>query len=97
MATLLQNSLLVVPDYLTDILPFGDAWNRVHSLNLTERKAPVLYHIGREEHTTDDDRWRFVRNTPFRKTVEMIGSLLFDILSLKVLCRTDLFSGERRG
>ncbi|MEW6668995.1 MAG: hypothetical protein AB1512_27615 [Thermodesulfobacteriota bacterium] len=87
----------VALDYLTDILPFGDAWLRVHSLNLKEGKAPVLHNIGREEHSTDDDRWRFVRNTPFRKTVETIGSLLFDILGLKLLGRTDLFSEERRG
>jgi hypothetical protein len=87
----------VVLDFLTDILPFGDAWNRVHSVNLMEGKAPVFYNLGREEHTADDDRWRFVRNTPLRKTVETIGSLLVDVLSLTVLGRTDLFSEERRG
>ena len=86
----------VALDYLTDILPFGDAWVRVHSLNLKEGKAPGLYNIGREEHTTDDERWRYVRNTPFRKTIETVGSLLLDVLSLKVLGRTDLFSEERK-
>jgi hypothetical protein len=87
----------VVLDYLTDILPFGDAWVRVHSVDLKKGKAPVLYNIGREEHTTDDERWRHVRNTPFRKTVETIGSVLLDVLSVKLLGRTDLFSEERKG
>lgn len=42
--------------HLTDILPFGDAWVRVHSLDLAGRKAPVIQNIQKPERSTDDDR-----------------------------------------
>lgn len=86
----------VALDYLTDILPFGDAWVRVHSVDLKDLKPPVLQNIEKEEHSTGDLRWRFIRNTPFRKTIETFGSLLMDVLTLKVLGHTKIFSDERK-
>jgi hypothetical protein len=86
----------VALDYLTDILPFGDAWVRVHSMDLKELKPPLLKNIRTEEHSADDLRWKFVRNTPFRKSIETIGSLAVDLLTLKILGKTKLFSEERK-
>ncbi|MBW2118791.1 MAG: hypothetical protein JRH09_12875 [Deltaproteobacteria bacterium] len=82
----------VVLDYLTDILPFGDAWQRVHSTNLKELKLPIISNIKMPEHYSEDARWRHVRNTPFRKTIETIGSLLSDFMTLKILGHLKLFS-----
>ena len=86
----------VVLDYLTDILPFGDAWQRVHSTNLKELKLPIISNIKMPEHYSEDARWRHVRNTPFRKTIETIGSLLSDFMTLKILGHTKLFSEKNR-
>jgi hypothetical protein len=33
----------VTIEYLTDIIPSGDAWLRVHASNLKELKPPVVY------------------------------------------------------
>ncbi|MFH1490537.1 MAG: hypothetical protein ABII06_16640, partial [Pseudomonadota bacterium] len=89
----------VVMDYLTDILPSGEAWARVHSPDLKDLKKmelPIYHNIRRPERTTGDDRWQFIRNTPFRKTIETVGSLMMDILSLDVLGQIRLFSDEKK-
>ena len=85
----------VVLDYLTDILPSGDAWVRVHSAKLKGPKPPIYHNITMPEHHSEDVRWRYVRNTPFRKTIETIGSILTDVLSILFLGKTDIFSNER--
>jgi hypothetical protein len=82
----------VVLDYLTDILPFGDAWQRVHATNLEELKPPIISNLNMPEHYSEDVRWRYVRNTPFRKTIETVGSLLADFMTLKILGQIKLFS-----
>jgi hypothetical protein len=76
--TLFDNGQVMV-EYLTDIIPSGDAWFRVHAMNLQGFKAPVLYNLELPEHAKGDARWQYVRNTPFRKTIETIGTLLADI------------------
>ena len=78
----------VAIDYLTDIIPTGEAWLRVHALNLEDMedpKVPILYNIQMPERFEGDVRWSRVRNTPFRKTIETIGSLLADIAAVKVI------------
>lgn len=86
----------VALDYLTDILPFGDAWVRVHSVDLKDLKPPVLQNIQKEERSPGDRRWNYIRNTPFRKSIETVGSLLMDLFTLKILGRTNIFSDERK-
>ena len=86
----------VVIDYLTDILPTGEAWLRVHASDLKDLKVPILYNISLPEHYKGDVRWQYVRNTPFRKTIETIGSLLADIISAKLLDDVKFSSEERR-
>jgi hypothetical protein len=85
--TIFDNGQVAI-DYLTDIIPTGEAWLRVHSPNfddLNDAKAPVIYNIQLPERYDKDTRWKYVRNTPFRKTIETIGSLLADIAAVKVL------------
>lgn len=86
----------VALDYLTDILPFGDAWVRVHSMDLKELKPPLLQNIRTEERSEADLRWKHIRNTPFRKSIETIGALVVDLLTLKILGKTKIFSEERK-
>jgi len=79
--TIFDNGQVIV-EYLTDIIPSGDAWLRVHAANLKERQPPIIYNINRPEHATGDVRWEYVRNTPLRKTLETVGALLADAAAL---------------
>jgi hypothetical protein len=95
--TIFDNGQVAI-DYLTDIIPTGEAWIRVHSPNfddLNDAKAPVIYNIQLPERYGEDARWKYVRNTPFRKTIETIGALLADVATVTVLGDTS-FSSEGR-
>ncbi len=85
----------VALDYLTDVLPGGEASVRVHSPDLKNGKFPFLNNLDMPERNPDDTRWKYVRNTPFRKGIETVGTILFDILSLKFLGDLHLF-GEKQ-
>ncbi len=85
----------VAIDYLTDILPGGEASIRVHSPDLENLEAPVLHNLNMPERNPDDPRWRYIRNTPFRKALETAGSIVFDVLTLKFLGDLHVF-GEKR-
>ncbi|MBN2123862.1 MAG: hypothetical protein JW821_06195 [Deltaproteobacteria bacterium] len=85
----------VILDYLTDIVPGGDGWVRVHSANLTEGRPPILLNLDSEEHESTDTRWKYVRNTPLRKGLETFGSIFTDILSLRIFGHVKFFSDER--
>ncbi len=85
----------VAIEYLTDVIPSGDAWLRVHATSLKGLKPPVLYNLKMPEHFTGDTRWEHVRNTPLRKTIETIGSLLTDALAIALTGQT-LGSSNRR-
>ncbi len=76
--TLFDNGQVAV-EYLTDVIPSGDAWFRVHASSLLEGDFPFLYNLQMPEHLNGDSRWQYVRNTPFRKTIETVGTLLADI------------------
>jgi hypothetical protein len=76
--TLFDNGQVLV-EYLTDILPAGEAWLRVHAPSVKQRKFPILYNLGLPEHYHGDARWEHISNTPFRKTIETVGSLLADV------------------
>ena len=92
--TIFDNGHVAI-EYLTDIIPSGDAWLRVHASNLKEFKLPVLYNLKMPEHYTGDTRWEHVRNTTYRKTIETIGALLADGLSIGLLGQTGCSSNRR--
>ena len=85
--TLFDNGQVLV-EYLTDVLPTGEAWMRVHASKWRDLKPPIIYNITSPEHRTDDTRWETVRNTPFRKTIETLGSLLADVATFGLLGQT---------
>jgi hypothetical protein len=74
----------VAVSYLTDVIPGGEAWFRVHSPGKTEKGSmlPVYYNLKTSEQNIDDPRWATVRNTPFRKTIESVGALISDAAML---------------
>lgn len=84
----------VMVEYLTDVLPSGDAWFRVHAATLRPFHPPVLYNLSLPERFSGDTRWEYVRNTPFRKSIETIGALLGDGLAMGMIGQTGL-SGNR--
>lgn len=85
--TLFDNGQVLV-EYLTDVIPTGEAWIRVHAAKWNDLKPPIIYNITSPEHRTDDARWETVRNTPFRKTIETLGSLLADVATFGLLGQT---------
>ncbi len=78
--TVFDNGQVLI-DYITDCLPSGEAWVRVHAFDLHggELNPPVLYNLKLPERYGRDTRWSTVRNTPFRKAIETVGSLLADV------------------
>lgn len=78
--TVFDNGQVLI-DYITDCLPSGEAWMRVHAFEVKggELVPPILYNLKLPEHYSQDSRWSTVRNTPFRKTIETIGSILADV------------------
>ena len=96
--TIFDNGQVAI-DYLTDILPGGEAWLRVHSPNLgasDKLTPPILYNLQMPEHYDKDTRWQYVRNTPFRKAIETISSILADIVTVKFIGDTEWLSHEER-
>ncbi len=87
----------VLIDYVTDCLPGGDAWMRVHAYKLEEGEAipPIVYNLTLPERYSSDPRWATVRNTPFRKTIETIGSLLADLAIAKFTTHSPKTSRRR--
>lgn len=92
--TIFDNGQVAI-EYLTDIAPSGDAWLRVHACDWEKLSPPVLYNLKMPEHFSGDVRWRYVRNTPFRKSIETIGALLADGLTLGFLGQTGGASNRR--
>jgi hypothetical protein len=85
----------VAIEYLTDVIPSGDAWLRVHASSLKELKPPVLYNLKMPEFNKGDIRWENMRNTPFRKAIESIGALLADGLAIALIGQTGCSSNRR--
>ncbi|OGQ97540.1 MAG: hypothetical protein A2521_10130 [Deltaproteobacteria bacterium RIFOXYD12_FULL_57_12] len=93
-STIFDNGQVAI-DYLTDILPFGEAWLRVHAPNLKSGDLPILYNLKLPENYPEDERWQNIRNTPFRKKIETVGALLADIVSLGLLGQITATSEKR--
>jgi len=91
--TIFDNGQVMV-EYLTDVIPSGDAWFRVHASSLLEGNLPILYNLQMPEHLNNDARWQYVRNTPFRKTIETVGTLLADIACIGMIGQSGISANQ---
>ena len=75
----------VFVDYITDVLPSGEAWMRVHAAGSKDDgfRLPYLYNLKTPTQGISDLRWAHVRNTPLRKVIETVGSIIAD-MNIKV-------------
>ncbi len=67
----------VVVDFMTDVLPGGEASGRTRSFRLAKglKGLPIINNITTDENGTVELNWRYVRNTNFRKVIETVTSL----------------------
>ena len=82
--------------YVMDVIPFGDGWIRVHSSDIKRGKLPIFHNLSLPEHFSIDKRWRYIRNTRFRKAIETVGSLLSDLGAFMFIGRLKLPSNESK-
>ncbi len=85
--------------YLMDTLPGGEAWARVHASDFSDKDNPgfpVVTNLKKPEREEGDARWKYIRNTGFRKFIETIGALGMDVLAVKLLGESKFLSEERR-
>lgn len=88
----------VVLEYLTDIVPAGDAWLRVHAAKSDSDgfAVPVLCNLKMPEICQGDARWHTIRNTGLRKAIETVGTLVGDAFMLHLLGKIWGISHGRR-
>jgi hypothetical protein len=65
-------------DFITDVLPTGEAGSRTHAFTFKKglKGLPIVYNITSPEHGMDDENWKYVRNTPLRKTIESVATFI---------------------
>jgi hypothetical protein len=65
-------------DFITDVIPGGDASMRTRSFKLAKglKGLPIIHNLTTPEEEQDSKDWRYVRNTSFRKVIETIPSLI---------------------
>ena len=68
----------VFVDFVTDVLPMGEAGSRTHAFTFKKglKGLPIVYNITSPEKGMKEDDWKYVRNTPFRKTIESIATIM---------------------
>lgn len=68
----------VFVDFITDVIPMGEAGSRTRAFTFKKgiRGFPVVNNITSPERGIKDENWRYVRNTPLRKTIESMAMLV---------------------
>ncbi|MDR4508050.1 MAG: hypothetical protein MRJ65_07400 [Candidatus Brocadiaceae bacterium] len=68
----------VFVDFVTDVVPMGEANSRTHAFRLANgiRGLPFFHNLSTPENELQDNEWKYVRNTPFRKTIETVATLI---------------------
>jgi len=68
----------VVMDFMTDVLPGGEASGRARSFRLAKglKGLPIINNITTDENGAVELNWKYVRNTKFRKMIETVTSLI---------------------
>jgi hypothetical protein len=65
-------------DFVTDVIPTGEAGSRTHAFTFKKglKGLPIVYNITSPEQGMDDENWKYVRNTPLRKTMESVATFI---------------------
>src|SRR3989304_5375436 len=65
-------------DFVTDVIPMGEAGSRTRAFTLKKglKGLPIVYNITSPEQGMDDENWKYVRNTPLRKTIESVAMFI---------------------
>ncbi len=65
-------------DFVTDVIPMGEAGSRTRAFTLKKglKGLPIVYNITSPEQGVDDENWKYVRNTPLRKTIESVATFI---------------------
>ena len=76
--TAIFDNTQVIMDFITDVIPGGDASMRTRSFKLAKglKGLPIINNLTTPEEEQDKKDWRYVRNTSFRKVIETIPSLI---------------------
>ncbi len=76
--TTIFDNTQVVLDFVTDVMPGGEASGRTRSFKLAKglKGLPIINNITTDEKETKELSWRHVRNTNFRKAIETVSSLI---------------------
>ena len=76
--TAIFDNTQVAMDFITDVLPGGEASIRARSFKLAKglKGLPIINNITSPEKKDDEKEWKYVRNTSFRKVLETIPSLI---------------------
>lgn len=76
--TAIFDNTQVAMDFLTDVLPGGEASGRARSFKLAKglKGLPFINNITTPENKNDEKEWKYVRNTSFRKVIETLPSLI---------------------
>jgi len=77
----------IAVNYITDVMPTGEAWMRVNAFGSEDSglRIPILYNLKTPQQGLEDMRWATVRNTPFRKVIETVGSMLSQMLKFAAM------------
>ena len=76
--TAIFDNIQVIMDFITDVIPGGEASMRTRSFKLAKglKGLPIINNLTTPEEEQDKKDWRYVRNTSFRKVIETIPSLI---------------------
>ncbi len=76
--TTIFDNTQVVLDFVTDVIPGGEASGRTRSFELAKglKGLPIINNITTDEKEAKELSWRYVRNTNFRKVIETVSSLI---------------------
>ncbi len=72
------DDMQVFIDFVTDVIPTGEAGSRTHAFTFKKglKGLPIVYNITSPEQGMDDENWKYVRNTPLRKTIESVATFI---------------------
>ena len=65
-------------NFVTDVIPMGEAGSRTHAFTFKKglKGLPVVHNITSPEQGIEDEKWKYVRNTPLRKTIESVATFI---------------------